>query len=51
MRMHQGRPVILFKGDRVDERRGAAGGQELRVAEDEGDAELARTTASTTTAT
>ena len=40
MRMHQGRPVILFKGIASMNDAELLAGRELRIAEDEGDAEL-----------
>ncbi len=40
MRMHQGRPVILFKGIGSMNDAELLAGTELRIAEDEGDAEL-----------
>ena len=40
MRMHQGRPVILFKGIRSMDDAELLAGTELRIAEDEGDADL-----------
>jgi len=40
MRMHQGRPVILFKGVASMNDAELLAGQELRIAEDDGDAEL-----------
>jgi 16S rRNA processing protein RimM len=40
MRMHQGRPVILFKGIGSMDDAELLAGTELRIAEDEGDAEL-----------
>ena len=40
MRMHQGRPVILFKGVTSMNDAELLAGRELRIAEDEGDAEL-----------
>ena len=40
MRMHQGRPVILFAGIASMNDAELLAGQELRIAEDEGDAEL-----------
>ena len=40
MRMHQGRPVILFKGVASMNDAELLAGRELRIAEDEGDAEL-----------
>jgi 16S rRNA processing protein RimM len=40
MRMHQGRPVILFKGVASMNDAELLAGLELRIAEDEGDAEL-----------
>jgi 16S rRNA processing protein RimM len=40
MRMHQGRPVILFKGVGSMNDAELLAGLELRIAEDEGDAEL-----------
>lgn len=40
MRMHQGRPVILFKGIGTMDDAELLAGLELRVAEDESDAEL-----------
>jgi 16S rRNA processing protein RimM len=39
MRMHQGRPVILFKGVASMNDAELLAGQELRIAEDDGDAE------------
>ena len=46
MRMHQGRPVILFKGIASMNDAELLAGQELRIAEDEGDAAAARAKAS-----
>lgn len=40
MRMHQGRPVILFKGIGSMDDAGLLAGTELRIVEDEDDAEL-----------
>ena len=40
MRMHQGRPVILFKGIASMNDAELLAGRELRIAEDHGDAEL-----------
>lgn len=40
MRMHQGRPLILFKGIGSMDDAGLLAGRELRIAEDEDDAEL-----------
>ena len=40
MRMHQGRPVILFKGVGSMDDAELLAGTELRIAEDEGDADL-----------
>ena len=40
MRMHQGRPVILFKGIASMDDAELLAGQELRIAEDEGGAEF-----------
>ena len=40
MRMHQGRPVILFKGIASMNDAELLAGRELRIAEDEGDASL-----------